>query len=59
MQSGGKWMREKVIFRLFLIRLQGSVEDELKIGKGIWCRESRHGVTGEELIHRDIFIGEL
>ena len=49
-QLDGKWMREKVVFRIFLVRLQGSVEDGLKIGKGSGCRRSRHGLVMEKLL---------
>ncbi len=37
-QSSGKWMGEKVFISLFLVRLQGSVEDGLEIEKESSCR---------------------
>ncbi len=59
-QSGGKWMREKVFFSLFLIRSQGSVEDGSKVGKGSGrTRGSRHGAIDEELIHGKMTMGRL
>ena len=34
LQLGGKGMCEKLAFCLFLIRLQGGIEDRLKVGGG-------------------------
>ena len=33
-QLSGKWMCEEVLFRMFFVRLEGGMEDGLKIGKG-------------------------
>ena len=33
-QLGGKWMCEEVLFRMFLVRLEGNLEYGSKIGKG-------------------------